>query len=88
MRETTVWRRVKRFLGLATCPELERQLEQARQEKTEAMEQLEESDKEKKASFDTLTIASFKAHETMQMNGKEISKVKEMLKKGRSPLSG
>lgn len=88
MSETTVWRRVKLFFGLATCPELEKELEQARQEKEEAMEQLEESNKEKQASFENLSQTSIKAHETMQMNGQEGSKYQEMLKRGRLPLSG
>ncbi len=86
MADTTVWQRVKRFLGLATCPDLDEQVKKARQEKDEAMEQLKQSNKDKKVAFDTLTIASTKAHETMQMNGQEGSMFQEILKKGRSRL--
>ncbi len=88
MSETSVWRRVKRFLGLATCPDLDEQVKKAREEKEEAMEQLELSNIEKRASIETLSEASIRAHDTMQMNGQEGSVFQEILKKGKSRLPG
>ncbi|KKK92838.1 hypothetical protein LCGC14_2698890, partial [marine sediment metagenome] len=71
MSDISLWRRFKRILGLATCPDLEQQVKKAREEKEEAMQQLEKSNVEKKASFETLGIASAKANETMQMSGQD-----------------
>ncbi len=88
MSDTTVWRRIKRFLGLATCPDLDEQVKKAREEKEEAMEQLKQSNVEKRASIETLSEASTRAHETMQMNGQEGSMFQEILKKGKSRLPG
>ena len=88
MSDTSLWRRIKRIFGLATCPDLEEQVKKAREEKEEAMEQLEQSNVEKKAAFETLGIASAKANETMSMDMTP-SELHNLFKKERkSPLTG
>lgn len=88
MADITVWRRIKRFLGLATCPDLDEQVKKAREEKEEAMQQLEKSNVEKRAAFETLGIASAKANETMSMEMTP-TELHDLFKKERnSPLTG